>query len=159
VVMENERFSKTKQWHERSERPIAARPMTKEQIVEFQSYLAMSYKCRPDDITYEFEKIFDEKDEDRDDCLWLKYKMNTIWQGKPTMRIIYTIKLPIPEDLKMRAEQMRRQEKEDRKMKRGGAPPSHAQPQVSTVIIEEVTEEDESSQRPKLRKPMRRQNA
>lgn len=128
--MESEKISSNTQWQERSERPIATRPMTKAQIEEFRKYLVMSYKCDPDDITFDFEKIFDENDEDRDDCLWLKYKMKTIWRGKPMDRIIFTTKLPIPEELRMMAEQ-----------KRKNAPTQRPWIESSTVVkIEEITE-------------------
>ena len=106
-----EKTSNKRQWRERSERPIAAKPMTKTEILHFQNVLMQSYKCDdPADITYDFEKILDENDEDRDDCLFLVYRMKQIDKnGKPSYRPVFRTRLPIPEDIRMKAEQMRAQ--------------------------------------------------
>lgn len=105
-----EKPSKHRQWQERSERPIAARPMTTDEIEEHRINLVNSYQCNDSDISYDFQKIQDENDEDRDDCLWLKYKMKCIVAGKPTIREVFSIKLPIPEELKRMAEHLRKQQ-------------------------------------------------
>src|SRR5690606_15913423 len=61
-----------------------------------------------DDITFEFEKILDENDEDRDDCLLLIYRMKCVNAvGKQILRPIYRTKIPIPEKLRIRAERQR----------------------------------------------------
>jgi len=95
-----EKPSQRGQWHERSERPVAARPMTPVEIEEHRVNLVKSYNCDDKDITYDFQKILDDKDEDRDDCLWLKYRMKCVYSGKPTVRDIFSIKIPIPEEIR-----------------------------------------------------------
>jgi hypothetical protein len=176
-MAEQESSKKKSQWQERSERPVATRPMNSAQIEEFRRHLVASYKCDATDITYDFEKIFDENDEDRDDCLWLKYKMKTIWHGKPTDRVIYTIKLPIPDELRMMAEQLKRQGAKMQRTRRapgaklalpapGDAPSvvTYTQPPQYTPPIEEIDETPSSEPvvevptivRPKLKKPVRK---
>lgn len=113
-----EKPAKHRQWQERAERPIAVRPMTNDEIRHFKSVLVDSYQCDEKDITIHFQKILDEHDEDRDDCLWLKYKMKCVIAGKPEDRIIYTIKLPVPEEWKTKAENMRRQQATKSRMPR-----------------------------------------
>ncbi len=168
--MENEKPSRQRQWQERSDRPIAARPMSKAQIEEFRQHLAMSYKCDVSDITFDFERIFDENDEDRDDCLWLKYKINTIWHGKPTNRNIYTIKLPIPKELRMMAEQHKQQGAKNQRTKRNTGPAlAITQGETGTapssgIKIEEIIEPESGAVptpivRPKLKIPVRKPKA
>lgn len=154
-----EKPSRHKQWQERSERPVAAQGMTKQQIEGHRRNLVKSYDCDDKDITYEFHKISDEDDEDRDDCLWIKYKMKCVRLGKPVNQEIFSIKLPIPEDLKKMAEQMKKQQ-----VNRSGmqtkppvqlitAPPAQlaaAVPTAPTVTTEPAVP------RPKLRKPVRK---
>lgn len=106
--MDNEKPSRNQQWQERSSRPVAARPMNKQEIEEYRKLLVRSYKCDDADIWFDFEKIRDENDEDRDDCLLLIYKMKCIQAGKPTTRYIFTCKLPIPEELRVMAEQLKK---------------------------------------------------
>lgn len=101
--------SKRRQWQERSERPIVQRPMSHDEIEEHRRNLVFSYKCNDSDITFDFQKILDGDDEDRDDCLWLKYKMKCVIFGKPVVKEIFAIKLPIPEELKLMAEHLRKQ--------------------------------------------------
>lgn len=98
--------SKHKQWRERSEKPVSAHIMTADEMEEHRRNLVQSYGCESKDITISFEKIFDENDEDRDDCLWIKYNMKCIRDGKPHERVIYTLKILIPIELKKKAEQM-----------------------------------------------------
>lgn len=106
----HEKASRHKQWQERSERPIAAREMSAHEIEEHRRNLVSSYKCADEDITFDFYKIFDDNDEDRDDCILLKYKMKCVINGKPTIREVFSIKVPIPEEVKKMAEHMRRQQ-------------------------------------------------
>ena len=107
--MEREKASRNEQWQERSDRPIATRPMTTVQIEEHRKNLALSYKCDIKDITYEFQKIFDETDDDKDKCLLLVYRLNIIWRGKQSKREIFRLKIPIPEEIKMMADHLKKQ--------------------------------------------------
>ena len=109
-TQEQEKPSKTRQWQERSECPVASRPMTPAEIVQFRKVLADSYKCGPQFVSYEFEKIQDEKDADRDDCLWLIYRLDCIVKGQPAKRDIFKIKLPIPEEVRKAGEEQRRKQ-------------------------------------------------
>lgn len=155
-----EKPSKHRQWQEKSERPIAARPMTSAEIEDHRKNLVESYQCEDGDITIDFQKIQDENDEDRDDCLWLKYKMKCVVAGRPTVREIFSIKLPIPEELKRMAEQMR---KEQAARARGNKKPTGAKALPApeqTEFTEEAPagpaeSEPAESARPKLRKPTR----
>lgn len=103
-----EKPSKHSQWQERQEAPIAVRSMSPAEIENFRCIIAKSYKCKPDDITYEFKKIFDKDDMDRDDCLLLRYNMVQLCAGKPTNRPIFSLKVPIPEEVRRMAEHVRR---------------------------------------------------
>lgn len=158
-----EKPSKQKQWHERSERPVAARAMTKDDIEEHRRNLVLSYGCEDSDITYDFQKIFDENDEDRDDCIWLKYKMKCIEMGKPRVKEIFTIKLPIPDELRRVAENLRRQQASRAPAQRKPirALPAPIQPVIEELQIDSTTPntilnaDDPSTIRPKLRKPVR----
>lgn len=158
-------------WVERSEKPIATRAMTKAQIEEHRRNLVASYKCDDGDITYDFEKIFDENDEDRDDHLILIYKYSSVWRGKPTKREIFRLKLPIPEELKMMAEQLKKQGAKMQRRKPPGSRPTLALPapddvQPAGVTIEEIVDTPEPTPageepgpqviKPKLRKPVRK---
>ena len=97
------------QWTERSGAPIASKYMDKKEIEYFKKVLAKSYSDTPEsDIDFTFEKILNENDEDRDDCLLLTYRMNTpTAQGGMRKRIIYRTKVPVPEQIKNHAEEMR----------------------------------------------------
>lgn len=137
-----EKPSKHKQWQEKSERPIASRTMTKDDIEEHRRHLIQSYQCEDTDITYEFLKITDENDEDRDDCLWLKYKMKCVVSGAPVVRDIFSIKLPIPEDIRRMANEMRKQQ--------ASRTPAQRKP-VKSIMSEQPLD---TAPRPKLRKPI-----
>lgn len=101
--------SKYQQWLENQDAPVATRTMNKQEIEEHRNNLVASYKCANNDITYKFQKILNEDDEDRDDCIWLKYYLKCIIDGIPTDREIFKIKLPIPEELRKMANQIRKQ--------------------------------------------------
>lgn len=156
-----EKPSKRRQWQERSERPIAARPMTTDEIEEHRINLVRSYQCEDSDITFDFQKILDENDEDRDDCLWLKYKMKCVVAGKPTVREVFSIKLPIPEELKRMAEHMRRQQASRAGATRKKPVPAPREPTIEGAPTEPVNPTnpplapEPPTQRPKLRKPIR----
>lgn len=165
-----EKPSKHRQWQERSERPIASRPMTPDEIEEHRLNLVNSYKCDDSDITFDFQKILDENDEDRDDCLWLIYKMKCIVAGKPTVRNVFCIKLPIPDELKKMAEHIRRQRgagtARRKPVKALPAPeplieeipatPQNQPPPTSVSSMTSLaTAQEPPVARPKLRKPIR----
>lgn len=144
----DEKFSTRKQWHERSEKPIAQKYMTTAQIEQYRLVLVQSYKCLDSDIDYIFEKILDENDADRDDCIWLKYRLNCIVADKPQLRVVFVIKLPIPDRVKKTAENLQREARAKQSARRKtmwqieDAP---APPQVEEIEeIEEV--------KPKLRR-------
>lgn len=107
----NEKPSKCGQWLENDDTPIATRSMNKQEIEEHRKNLVQSYKCSDNEIYYKFQKIVNEEDEDRDDCLWLKYYLKCVVDSIPTDREIFRIKLPIPEDLRKLADQMKKQVK------------------------------------------------
>jgi hypothetical protein len=137
-TQENEKPSKTRQWQERSERPIASRPMTPQEIVSFMRTLADSYKCEVSDITYDFEKIQDENDTDRDDCLWLMYKMKCVVGGKPGTRDIFRIKLPIPEEVRRAGELARQRQAQQGRKPRALMAPDAVQSQTPSVQPQSV---------------------
>lgn len=159
-----EKPSKHKMWHERSARPIASRVMTKIQIEEHRLNLVRSYKCRDDEITFDFQKIMDENDEDRDDCLLLIYEMKCVVASKPVVREVFTIKLPIPDEIRKMAEAARKNQA-PRRRRRGAAP---AQPLLLTAAADTPVEEPQVGcvsnigalpalppvMRPKLRRPI-----
>ena len=103
----SEKPSKYQQWLERDDGPVSTKSMNKSQIEEHRKNLVTSYKCADGDITYKFQKILNEDDEDREDCLWLKYNLKCVIDGIPTDREIFKIKLPIPEELRKMADQMK----------------------------------------------------
>lgn len=171
-----EKPSRHKQWQERSERPIAARPMTTREIEEYRGYLVQSYQCDDTDITYEFYKIKDDDDdEDRDDCLLLKYRQRCqTLEGVIKQRDIFTIKLPIPDSVRYKAEQLNRNKANRapvarRVMKALPAPVVEPLPQptqqptiesLPDVVSQHTDQSDQKplpvqDQRPKLRKPVR----
>jgi hypothetical protein len=148
---EYEKPSKHKQWQERSERVESIRPLTVEEIEDHLANLIASYGCEEDDISYTFSKIKDNEDEDRDDCLLLIYKMNCIIKNTPTTRDVFTIKVPVPEDLKRCAEARQRQaaNRQRTNVRRPGA---------RTTTISKITKTEEQpvvAPRTGIRRPMR----
>ena len=125
--MNSEKPSTTQQWQEKVEKPIAARPMTTNEIEEFRQILIKSYRCEDSDITFNFQKIQDEQDEDRDDMLLLKYMMPCIISGKRQLREIFTTKLPIPEELRRQAKEIQRQQAAAGRTRPPPAPGPHNQ--------------------------------
>jgi hypothetical protein len=91
------------QWQERPAAPIATRLMTYAEIEEFRNGLAASYKCGPESITYDFKRIKDINDSDRDDCFWLRYFMSYTVEQQLVKRKIFKMKIPVPENIKTRA--------------------------------------------------------
>lgn len=109
--MQDEKTSGNRtQWQEQRNltRSVATRPMTKTEIEEFRKNLVASYGCNDDDIEWKFEKITNEFDEDRDTCLQLVYRMKTSWMQGATNREIFKLKIPVPEEVMMRAEQIKK---------------------------------------------------
>jgi hypothetical protein len=106
----NEKASEERQWQERSDAPIATRPMTPADIIDFREKLVASYKCEPSEIDYFCEKIKDTNDTDRDDCLWLIYTLQCVVAGKPTKREIFRLKIPIPDKVRQSTENLRREQ-------------------------------------------------
>lgn len=142
--------SKHKQWHEKSSAPIAVKMMTKGQILELRRVFVLSYGCDDNDITYEFLKIKDSEDEDRDDCLWLKYKMKCIRYGKPIVVDIFTIKVPFPEELKIQADRLKKQQAQAPQLQ-------IANTEANTEANNEVNTETAAPPRPRVRRPATRQ--
>jgi hypothetical protein len=141
--------------------------MSKLEIEEHRINLVESYECNDGDIDYGFSRIQDENDEDRDDCLWLKYKMKCVVHGKPVVREIFSIKLPIPENIRQQAEQMRRANANKRPAprQRRAKPLAIEAPVVEAPVEESPVVEAPASivpanapavVRPKLKKPARR---
>ncbi len=99
-----EKPSLHKQWNEHSSAPVTAKPMTKEDIVMTQHVLAKSYKCSVDDITYTFQKIVDEQDDDAEVCLQITYHIRYRDDDMIRDKVIFSIKVTIPDDLREQAE-------------------------------------------------------
>lgn len=72
--------------------PTSSKDLTAEDINLLHQNLASAYQCPMDDIEYDFQKITDEYDEDREDYIWLVYKLHG--------REIFTYKMLIPEEIK-----------------------------------------------------------
>lgn len=102
-----EKPSTHKQWQERSERPVETRVMNKADIEILRRNLVSSYRCEDSDIDFEFVKIKDPNDEDSDDCLLLIYSMKCVRFGEPAVVRVFSIKIPIPENVRKLAEQMK----------------------------------------------------
>lgn len=107
-----EKPARSGQWQEKSKRPVAARPMDSKDIEDHKFRLLQSYDCTDEsDIVWDFFKIKDDDDdEDRDDCLLLVYKLKCFDKDmNPWLRPIFTIKVPIPQNLKEKAEKLNRE--------------------------------------------------
>jgi len=102
-----EKASRQRQWRESTIRPIAARPMTREDMEIHRANLAASYGMEIEDIEYAFQKIHDKQDADHNDCVVLLYTMKCIHQGVPDRRTIYSLKIPVPMELRKKAAQRR----------------------------------------------------
>lgn len=161
-----EKPSKHKQWQERQARPVGTRFMSRDDIEQYRRCLVASYQCNDSDIRFEFQKIVDANDEDRDDCIWLKYKMNCVVAGRPQEREIFTIKLPIPDAIKKMADKLRKEQAAARPRGRQRVlmPPTGAAPTTpplsaphSVVITDADAGGDgaviNDAPRPKLRPP------
>ena len=130
-----EKPSKYTQWLERSDRPTTSREMTRTEIEEHRINLVRSYHCSDADVIYDIERIIDEEDEDRDKCLWLRYKIKCLDGGT---REIFSIKILVPEELKRVAENMRKQQADKQSQRKqladASAPPAPPEPPGPPVI-------------------------
>lgn len=70
----------------------SSKELTKEDIDGLHANLSAVYQCSQDDIIYDFHKITDEFDDDRDDHIWLIYRYQN--------REIFSFKMLIPEEIK-----------------------------------------------------------
>jgi hypothetical protein len=108
--MNNPKPAKKQQWRERSEAPIATRPLEKADMEHFKKILAQSYKLDEKEILFNFEKIKDENDDDEHTHMYLVYKMNVINTvgvlGQP--REIFRLKFPVPENVIKKAQEASR---------------------------------------------------
>ena len=137
-----EKPSKHKQWRERSRNPTTTRSMTTIEIEEHRKNLVNSYNCADNEISIAFEKIKDENDEDRDDCIWLKYLMDNISaDGVPNKRIIFPIKIRIPESIRRKA---------DKKMQDDYKPKQRAMPALEYIAPITSIEPPMGSANPRL---------
>ena len=101
--------SQDRQWQERASRPIASRYMSEEDIEYFRQVLEKSYACQPGEIKFGFRGITNANDPNFGTCLTVYYTIPHVDKGKSVQRIIYSIPMPIPDDVKSRAEKIRRE--------------------------------------------------
>jgi len=102
--------SNHKQWNEQSNKPVITHRMTKNDIEIHRHNLIAMYGCADTDLTYGFQKIIDKADDDYDDCLFLIYRLRCVRHGKTENKAVFTIKIPIPEHLKQRADEIKVEE-------------------------------------------------
>lgn len=74
--------------------------MTDDEMKEFKIVLAQSFKCSESDIFIAFDVITDDRDEEREDCIYLKYMLNSFIDNKLVTRPIFKLKIPIPQHVK-----------------------------------------------------------
>jgi len=87
--------------------------VTDDEMKEFRAVQAQSWKCSESEIAIEFEVITDDLDEERYDCIYLKYMLSSFVNNKLETRCIFRLKIPIPEHVKngvRKAEQEKKQE-------------------------------------------------
>jgi hypothetical protein len=107
---EDRKAARETQWREAPQKPIATKPMNMVEIENYRKLLVRRYECEDTDIWYKFIKIVNPNDEDRDDCLWLQYLLKTFDHDNNIIdRIIYSLKLPVPEHIRKRADDIRNQ--------------------------------------------------
>lgn len=99
--------SKDKQWNEQSSKPVIVNRMNKAEIDSHRRNLVAMYNSADSDVTVVFKKITNKADEDYDDCLELIYTLKCVRFGVQEDREVFKIKIPIPETLKQRAEELR----------------------------------------------------
>lgn len=107
-IMDFEKPARVGQWQERGSIPINTKAMTKADIEEYRKILVKSYKCEDSDITHEFQKV---AGDENCEFLWLKYKMKYIANEMPTIKEIFSIKIPVPPELRKIVE-IKRQDSE-----------------------------------------------
>lgn len=91
--------TRTNQWGE--ETSGLSTQMSKVEIEELRQHLVSAYRCLSSDITFDFKKITDQGDDDKDDYIYLTYNK------KDYERSIFSIKVPIPPEIKTMAAQIR----------------------------------------------------
>lgn len=96
-----------KQWQEKCSRPTIVKHITRDSIEDHRKNLVACYKCPDDDIYYKFQKIANMNDEDRDNCLLLTYYLRR--QSGGSDKEIFSHKIPLPEELRLKAEQFNRE--------------------------------------------------
>ncbi len=89
------------QWGEEGSNQSNIKQMSKFDIEETRQHLVSAYRCLSSDITFDFKKITDPNDEDKEDYIYLVYNK------KDYQRPIFSIKVPIPLEIKTMAEQIR----------------------------------------------------
>lgn len=150
-----EKPSKHQQYNERASRPVETKTMTKAEINTYKKALLESYECENvNDITYEFIKIKDEYDEDRNDCLEIIYFLKCYRRnGEEYLKEIRRVKITIPEELKQTAEAMQRQKRSQElaQRRRLPAPENNAQEPAQTTSQTRPTIFTQN--KPVLRKP------
>lgn len=93
------------QWTEHVSVPLATRSMSAAETYEFRDVLAMSYRIQPNEVFIEYEAITNVRDEERHDCMYLLYKINVFMEdGRVFKRTVYTLKVPIPANIKEQRE-------------------------------------------------------
>jgi len=82
--------------------------MSAADIEETRRVLVASYKCDDSDIIWTFEGIDNEYDTNRSGFLMLVYRMKSTWKNQSQNRVIFKMKVPVPEDLMARFEEIKR---------------------------------------------------
>lgn len=102
--------TKERSFNEKAEAPIATRYMTEDEVEEYKHILVKSYPgFKTEDIFWKFHAI-PEADTDREDFIYLVYYMRTIKEGKKQDRVIFKLKLPVPDTVKERYQRNREKE-------------------------------------------------
>lgn len=95
--------SEEKQWHERSDAPSIINEMKKEEIEGHRRNLIAMYGCKESDITFQFVRIDDLDDADRNDFIHLKYYLKCVVHNEPQIKEIFSIKVKIPDEIRTAA--------------------------------------------------------
>jgi len=95
--MKGHSLSTVSQWGEEDSDLSNIKHMSKLDIEETRQHLVSAYRCLSSDITFDFKKIVDPHDQDKDDYIYLVYNK------KDYDRPIFSIKVPIPAEIKAMA--------------------------------------------------------
>jgi len=74
---------------------------SEEAVEEFRRALVKSNGCKDTDITYKITRITDDQDDDKNDFVNLTFYLNCSRIGQPINRRIYSLKVAIPEEVKL----------------------------------------------------------